>query len=79
MMKSTLIKDLYGEIERLKAGKKRQSLTVVLKLYYSLSSALTFFLFANFKEVYASREKNGVYMPKERYYQEESERKVLSF
>lgn len=30
-------------------------------------------------EVYASREKNGVYMPKERYYQEESERKVLSF
>lgn len=29
-------------------------------------------------EVYASREKNGVYMPKERYYQEESEKKVLS-
>jgi hypothetical protein len=28
-------------------------------------------------EVYAAREKNGVYMPKERYYQEESERKVL--
>jgi kinesin family protein 11 len=48
MMKSTLIKDLYGEIERLKA------------------------------EVYASREKNGVYMPKERYYQEESERKVMA-
>ncbi|WOG99049.1 hypothetical protein DCAR_0418396 [Daucus carota subsp. sativus] len=47
MMKSTLIKDLYGEIDRLKA------------------------------EVYASREKNGVYMPNERYYQEESERKVL--
>ncbi|VVB02333.1 unnamed protein product [Arabis nemorensis] len=48
MMKSTLIKDLYGEIERLKA------------------------------EVYASREKNGVYMPKERYYQEESERKAMA-
>ncbi|KAL9843173.1 Kinesin-like protein KIN-5C [Arabidopsis thaliana] len=29
-------------------------------------------------EVYASREKNGVYMPKERYYQEESERKVMA-
>lgn len=28
-------------------------------------------------EVYAAREKNGVYIPKERYYQEESERKVL--
>ncbi|KAG2682990.1 hypothetical protein I3843_10G011500 [Carya illinoinensis] len=45
MMKSTLIKDLYGEIERLKA------------------------------EVYAAREKNGVYIPKERYHQEESEKK----
>ncbi|TMW95748.1 hypothetical protein EJD97_008397 [Solanum chilense] len=48
MMKSTLIKDLYGEIERLKG------------------------------EVYAAREKNGVYIPKERYYQEESERKAMS-
>ncbi|XVF76179.1 hypothetical protein PTKIN_Ptkin13bG0245800 [Pterospermum kingtungense] len=47
MMKSTLIKDLYGEIERLKV------------------------------EVYAAREKNGVYIPKERYYQEESERKAM--
>ncbi|KAH6837815.1 P-loop containing nucleoside triphosphate hydrolases superfamily protein [Perilla frutescens var. hirtella] len=48
MMKSTLIKDLYGEIERLKS------------------------------EVYAAREKNGVYIPKERYYQEESERKAMT-
>ncbi|XP_073098956.1 kinesin-like protein KIN-5C [Elaeis guineensis] len=48
MMKSTLIKDLYGEIERLKA------------------------------EVYAAREKVGVYIPKERYYQEESERKAMT-
>ncbi|EHA8590394.1 kinesin-like protein KIN-5C [Cocos nucifera] len=47
MMKSTLIKDLYGEIERLKA------------------------------EVYAAREKVGVYIPKERYHQEESERKAM--
>lgn len=30
-----------------------------------------------FVEVYAAREKNGVYIPKERYYQEESERKVF--
>lgn len=30
-------------------------------------------------EVYAAREKVGVYMPKERYYQEESERKVCDF
>ncbi|CAN6480374.1 unnamed protein product [Victoria cruziana] len=48
MMKSALIKDLYGEIDRLKA------------------------------EVYAAREKNGVYIPKDRYYQEESERKAMS-
>ncbi|KAI3902650.1 hypothetical protein MKW92_050246 [Papaver armeniacum] len=48
MMKTTLIKDLYGEIDRLKA------------------------------EVYATREKNGVYIPKERYYQEESERKAMA-
>lgn len=48
MMKTTLIKDLYGEIDRLKA------------------------------EVYATREKNGVYIPKERYYQEESERKGMA-
>ncbi|KAK7268018.1 hypothetical protein RIF29_20700 [Crotalaria pallida] len=48
MMKSTLIKDLYGEIERLKA------------------------------EVYAAREKVGVYIPKERYMQEENERKAMA-
>ncbi|KAI3694582.1 hypothetical protein L1987_77549 [Smallanthus sonchifolius] len=48
MMKTTLIKDLYGEIERLKA------------------------------EVFASREKSGVYLPKERYYQEEMERKSMA-
>ncbi|XP_068661663.1 kinesin-like protein KIN-5C isoform X2 [Aristolochia californica] len=48
MMKTTLIKDLYGEIDRLKA------------------------------EVYAAREKHGVYIPKERYYQEESERKAMA-
>ncbi|CAM8933452.1 unnamed protein product [Rhodiola kirilowii] len=48
MMKSTLIKDLYAEIDRLKA------------------------------EVYATREKNGVYIPKERYYQEEKEKKDMA-
>ncbi|XP_078434757.1 P-loop containing nucleoside triphosphate hydrolases superfamily protein [Wolffia australiana] len=48
MMKSTLIKDLYGEIDRLKA------------------------------EVYAAREKVGVYIPKERYQQEEAERKAMA-
>nr|XP_043621293.1 kinesin-like protein KIN-5C [Erigeron canadensis] len=48
MMKTTLIKDLYSEIDRLKA------------------------------EINASREKSGVYLPKERYYQEEMERKSMA-
>ncbi|CAN1820918.1 Kinesin-like protein KIN-5C [Linum perenne] len=48
MMKTTLIKDLYGEIERLKGGER----------------LLRFLLLV----------KNGVYIPKEQYYQEESER-----
>ncbi|CAM0911628.1 unnamed protein product [Alopecurus aequalis] len=48
MMKSTLIKDLYGEIDRLKA------------------------------EVYAAREKVGVYIPKDRYQAEENERKAMA-
>ncbi|KAM0877192.1 hypothetical protein ACQ4PT_035653 [Festuca glaucescens] len=48
MMKSTLIKDLYGEIDRLKA------------------------------EVYAAREKVGVYIPKDRYQAEENERKGMA-
>ncbi|XP_062195793.1 kinesin-like protein KIN-5C [Phragmites australis] len=48
MMKTTLIKDLYGEIDRLKA------------------------------EVYSAREKVGVYIPKERYQQEENERKAMA-
>ncbi|KAL2629027.1 hypothetical protein R1flu_013713 [Riccia fluitans] len=48
MMKSALIKDLYGEIDRLKA------------------------------EVYAAREKNGIYLPRERFYQDEAEKKAMT-
>lgn len=48
MMKSALIKDLYSEMEKLKA------------------------------EVNAAREKNGVYLPRERYLQEEAEKKAMS-
>ncbi|KAK2400964.1 Kinesin-like protein KIN-5C [Trifolium repens] len=48
LMKTTLIKDLYGEIERLKG------------------------------EVYAAREKNGIYIPKDRYIQEENEKKAMA-
>lgn len=36
----------------------------------------TSFLFL-FSELYAAREKVGVYIPKERYYEEENERKVI--
>lgn len=84
MMKSTLIKDLYGEIERLKAG-------VLLFLccgWSTLDWLNQFFRFFAevpycwlnlwlLSEVYATREKNGVYIPKDRYYQEENEKKVV--
>lgn len=95
MMKSTLIKDLYGEIERLKGGKFLSSSVTCLCRHLDVSCYafcyLYLFLFLNlfdllinpfvtlYTEVYAAREKNGVYIPKERYYQEESERKVLIF
>ncbi|XP_024369374.1 kinesin-like protein KIN-5A isoform X2 [Physcomitrium patens] len=46
-MKSALIKDLYGEIEKLKA------------------------------EVYSARERNGIYIPRERYFEEEAEKKAM--
>nr|AMS24217.1 kinesin 5d protein [Marsilea vestita] len=48
LMKATLIKELYAEIERLKT------------------------------ELLASREKNGVYIPSDRFYQEEADRKALT-
>lgn len=48
LMKTTLIKELYGEIERLKA------------------------------ELHAAREKNGVYIPRDRFYQEEADRKAMA-
>ena len=82
-MKSTLIKDLYGEIERLKGGH-----CFIIRLSYFKgffpqfqSNILLIPLCFNcfLPEVYAAREKNGVYIPKERYYQEESERKVGTF
>lgn len=82
MMKSTLIKDLYGEIERLKGGH-----CFIIRLRYfkgffpQVQSNILLTLCSNcfLPEVYAAREKNGVYIPKERYYQEESERKVGPF
>lgn len=85
MMKSTLIKDLYGEIERLKAGewclllvKQYNEISVVCEIYGGLLCFL-FFTVIIYSEVYAAREKNGVYIPKERYHQEESEKKVLHY
>lgn len=29
-------------------------------------------------EVYAAREKNGIYLPRERYFQDEAEKKVIA-
>lgn len=74
-MKTTLIKDLYGEIERLKAGKTTAQFDNALEMK---NWNLFVIIMCNIllSEVYASREKSGVYLPKERYYQEEMERKV---
>lgn len=30
-------------------------------------------------EVYSARERNGIYIPRDRYFEEEAEKKVLSF
>lgn len=87
MMKSTLIKDLYGEIERLKAGEilwmfvVGEILMFVGNSFHFVKSMVSCYAsyFSTswiYAEVYATREKNGVYIPKERYYQEESEKKV---
>ncbi|KAK9126879.1 hypothetical protein Scep_015725 [Stephania cephalantha] len=48
MMKSTMIKDLYNEIDRLK------------------------------QELCAAREKNGIYIPQDRYLQEEAQKKAMT-
>lgn len=52
-------------------GKWLQSVVIVLLIFANRTNFCT--------EVYAAREKVGVYIPKERYYQEESERKVFYF
>jgi kinesin family protein 11 len=72
-MKSTLIKDLYGEIDRLKAGILRT--LIPFYVIQMIASDLTNINLS--AEVYAAREKVGVYIPKDRYHAEENERKVL--
>ena len=76
MMKSTLIKDLYGEIDRLKAGK---SSWFTVTTHSCLKICAEEFSDFYFSELNATREKNGVYIPKERYSQEEGERKVIIY
>lgn len=47
--------------------------------YLKLKEFLIIVLFLCYKlEVYAAREKNGIYIPKDRYLQEEAEKKVQS-
>lgn len=49
------------------------------EIFLIISAYMADFTLLNSVEVYAAREKNGVYIPKERYYQEESERKVIVY
>lgn len=76
-MKSAIMKDLYSEIERLKQGiylLHIDDLLCLLNTYMWISWVNCLFLTVS--EVYAAREKNGIYIPKERYTQEEAEKKV---
>lgn len=63
-----MIKDLYSEIDRLKQGR-----VTILRDFKLLE---WFLLITLFSEVYAAREKNGIYIPRDRYLQEEAEKKV---
>lgn len=88
MMKSALIKDLYSEIDRLKQGMYCASLSHTLSLMVENKSLMFFsplldiwFLKIIYTllytiEVYAAREKNGIYIPRDRYLNEEAEKKV---
>ncbi|XP_009792660.1 kinesin-like protein KIN-5D isoform X1 [Nicotiana sylvestris] len=82
MMKSAMIKDLYSEIDRLKQG---LYFYLPLFLYINIYLALINYLITYFvcsilmpTEVYAAREKNGIYIPRDRYLQEEAEKKAMS-
>jgi len=56
---------------------KQRNLHHVNKLLFiSQFCADFFFFFMWFAEVYAAREKNGIYIPRDRYLQEEVEKKV---
>lgn len=74
MMKSAVIKDLYSEIDRLKQG--LSACTFLLYWNVKCHAFSTHLDSCLFSEVFAAREKNGIYIPRERYLQEEAEKKV---
>lgn len=90
MMKSALIKDLYSEIDRLKQGLLPWRCFFHVKRYISVASWRKRHFYTNvyigptlkllfcfvFAEVYAAREKNGIYIPRDRFLLEETEKKV---
>lgn len=89
-MKSALIKDLYSEIDRLKQGclllPRALSLSTHFvfvwnnAILFSVINGMTFFFPSTVQlEVYAAREKNGIYIPRDRYLHEEAEKKVQVF
>lgn len=73
-MKTAVIKDLYSEIDRLKQGSSECTFLIYWNAKcHAFSTHLVSYLSA---EVFAAREKNGIYIPRERYLQEEAEKKV---
>lgn len=74
MMKSAMMKDLYYEIERLKQGQHFVIIELLVLIFvFNYFTRSAFF----FSEVFSAREKNGIYIPRDRYLQEESEKKVF--
>lgn len=77
MTKSVLLKDLYQEIERMKQGSVVLYCLYLCKFWLKSCSKLVHASSPILQtDVRAAREKNGVYVPHERFVQEEAEKKV---
>lgn len=73
MSKAVLLKDLYLEIEKMKQG---LIITTSYDCFVQQKIKLIVILLNINADVRAAREKNGVYIPHERFAREEAEKKV---
>jgi hypothetical protein len=66
-----MLKDLYQEMEKMKQGSFQSSILFLTLLYGSQVTS-------KFSDLKAAREKNGIYIPHERFVLEEAEKKVYT-